>query len=189
MDVKTFCLAVLSRDDATGYAIKKACEEGCFSHFYAAGFGSIYPALNALCSDGLVTVRPEMQDGRPGRKVYRLTGSGRMALAEALLAPPTPDRVRSDFMLVAFFAHLVPPRRIDELIAARIADLKARLAEFETHDGDELPPGEAFTLGYGCAIHRAEIAYLEEQRHVLVGRLIRGTSRDTDTRPQSAAAE
>ena len=30
MDVKTFCLAVLSRGDATGYEIKKACEEGRF---------------------------------------------------------------------------------------------------------------------------------------------------------------
>ena len=59
MDVKTLCLGVLSRGDASGYEIKKQCEEGPFAHFYAAGFGSIYPALNALWSEGLISVREE----------------------------------------------------------------------------------------------------------------------------------
>ena len=48
MDVKTLCLGVLSRGEATGYEIKKQCEEGPLAFFYAAGFDSIYPALNAL---------------------------------------------------------------------------------------------------------------------------------------------
>jgi len=39
MDVKTLCLGVLNRGEASGYEIKKQCEEGPFSHFYAAGFG------------------------------------------------------------------------------------------------------------------------------------------------------
>src|SRR5690606_26574731 len=33
MDVKTLCLAVLFREEATGYEIKKAFEEGPFAHF------------------------------------------------------------------------------------------------------------------------------------------------------------
>ena len=30
MDVKTLCLGILNRGDATGYEIKKACEDGPF---------------------------------------------------------------------------------------------------------------------------------------------------------------
>src|SRR3546814_3071348 len=56
MDAKTLCLGVLSRGAASGYEIKKAFEEGPFSHFHQASFGSIYPALNALSADGLVAV-------------------------------------------------------------------------------------------------------------------------------------
>src|SRR3546814_665287 len=58
MDAKTLCLGVLSRGAASGYEIKKAFEEGPFSHFHQASFGSIYPTLNALSADGLVAVRP-----------------------------------------------------------------------------------------------------------------------------------
>ena len=54
MDVRTFCLGVLSLGDATGYEIKKQAEDGPFSHFYKAGFGSIYPALARLAADGAV---------------------------------------------------------------------------------------------------------------------------------------
>jgi len=56
MDVKTLCLGVLSRGTASGYEIKKQCEEGPFAHFYAAGFGSIYPALNALLNNRLISL-------------------------------------------------------------------------------------------------------------------------------------
>src|SRR3546814_11137191 len=68
MDAKTLCLGVLSRGAASGYEIKKAFEEGPFSHFHQASFGSIYPALNALSADGPVAVRAQAQQKRPQRK-------------------------------------------------------------------------------------------------------------------------
>ena len=46
MDTRSICLGVLSMGEATGYEIKKLFEDGPFSHFYDAGYGSIYPALN-----------------------------------------------------------------------------------------------------------------------------------------------
>src|SRR3546814_15551348 len=67
MDVKTLCLGVLSRGEASGYEIKKAFEEGPFSHIHHASFGSIYPALNALSAEGLVAVRAQAQNTRPAK--------------------------------------------------------------------------------------------------------------------------
>ena len=53
MNVRTLCLGVLSFGEATGYEIKKEIEEGPFSHFIEASFGSIYPALTQLLGEGL----------------------------------------------------------------------------------------------------------------------------------------
>ena len=66
MDVRTICLAILTRGDATGYEIKKLFEDGGYRHFVEASFGSIYPALNRLTEEGLVSVRAEAQEKRPG---------------------------------------------------------------------------------------------------------------------------
>jgi PadR family transcriptional regulator AphA len=57
MDVRTICLGILTRGDATGYEIKKLFEDDGYQHFVEASFGSIYPALNRLTEEGLVSVR------------------------------------------------------------------------------------------------------------------------------------
>ena len=87
MDVRTICLAILTRGDATGYEIKKLFEEGGYRHFVEASFGSIYPALTALAGDGLVTCTAVPQDGRPDKKVYHLTSRGRLELLRAVDLP------------------------------------------------------------------------------------------------------
>ena len=51
MNVRTLCLGVLSFGDATGYEIKKMAEDGLFSHFIEASFGSIYPALTKMTDE------------------------------------------------------------------------------------------------------------------------------------------
>ncbi len=48
MNVRTLCLGILSLGEASGYEIKKDVEDGLFSHFIEASYGSIYPALNQL---------------------------------------------------------------------------------------------------------------------------------------------
>lgn len=172
MDVKTLCLGVLSRGEASGYEIKKAFEEGPFSHFHQASFGSIYPALNALSAEGLVAGRAQAQDKRPDKKSYSITAKGRNALVAALLAPPAPDAVRSDFLFILSFAQYLPPARVDQLIGERIAWYRAALErmegrECEPHDCSG-GPGADFVRGMGIAVYRAAADYLETHRHALV---------------------
>ena len=76
MNVRTLCLGILSLQEASGYEIKKDVEDGLFSHFIDASFGSIYPALTQLAAEGYVTVREEEQTGKPDKKVYAITDSG-----------------------------------------------------------------------------------------------------------------
>ena len=77
MDVRTICLGILTRGPATGYEIKKLFEDDGYQHFVEASFGSIYPALNRLTEEGLVSVREDAQEKRPDRKVYSITTAAR----------------------------------------------------------------------------------------------------------------
>ena len=62
MDVKTVCLGILTEGPASGYDLKKEFES-TFGHFFAAGYGSIYPALSSLAEQGLVSCEEIAQDG------------------------------------------------------------------------------------------------------------------------------
>ncbi|HIC79697.1 MAG TPA: PadR family transcriptional regulator [Kiloniellaceae bacterium] len=172
MDVKTLCLGVLSRGEASGYEIKKAFAEGPFSHFHQASFGSIYPALNALSSEGLVACRAEAQKKRPDKKIYSITPQGEDAFTESLLVEPDADRVRSDFLFILFFAQCLPPARVAELIDQRIAWYRESLERMEDCAGNNIgPSGACFVRGMGIAVYRAAAEYLETNRDALLSEI------------------
>jgi DNA-binding PadR family transcriptional regulator len=175
MDVKTLCLGVLSRGEATGYEIRKQLSEGPFSHFWEAGYGSIYPALNWLSEHGLVRCTAMEQEKRPDKKVYAIAQKGRLVLHDALMQPPARDRVRSDFCFIAFFGHLLPARRLEALIVERIGLLRATLERMQACAAglEARPGGERFMHGLGRAVYQAELDYLEENRHVIVAAALR----------------
>lgn len=162
--------------EATGYEIKKAFEEGPFGHFIEASYGAIYPALGRLTDEGLVACRSETHPGRPERKIYSLTGSGRRSFEGALTATPGPDRFRSDFLFLMLFAEHVPPKRLHELIEERLDDYREKLAQIESHQDADLPRGLKFVQGHGRAIYAAAIGYIEDNRHLLEDRAERASA-------------
>ena len=178
MDVKTLCLGVLTERPMTGYDIKKLFEAG-FRHFFVAGFGSIYPALAELAQDGLVTVESVEQDKRPDKKVYRITEAGRQSLIGELMAAEPRHKVRSEFLALIYFAHLLPPERIEAAIDARIRDwekiLLDDLGAMERQVGDsvchEATPGVRFALGFGRTMISTALAYVKREKPQLLREL------------------
>ncbi|WP_420405878.1 PadR family transcriptional regulator [Nisaea sp.] len=173
MDVKTLCLAVLSRRDSTGYEIRKQFAEGPFAHFQKASLGAIYPALTKAAEEGLVTVTAEAQDGRPDKKIYSLTSAGAEALYQACQTEPGDDQFRSDLLFLIFFAAHQSPEKIARLVDERIARYEASVADLhakaETCSGDE--PGKDFVRGLGCAIYKAAADYMRQNRTALLEKL------------------
>ena len=162
MDVRTICLGLLTRGDATGYEIRKLFEDGGYQHFAAASFGSIYPALNRLTLEGLVSVRAEAQEKRPGRKVYSLTPAGRETVTAALMKPMAEDRHRSPFLFSMLFSHLLPQKHVLGLIDTYIRQSEEKLAQLAEADAGK--PGEAFVIGFGRATYTAMLSYLRAHR-------------------------
>lgn len=179
MDVKTLCLAVLFQGEATGYEIKKAFEEGPFAHFQRASFGSIYPALSKLLAEGLAEAQAHEQDGRPDKKVYRLTAAGRAAFQRALGQAPEPDHLRSDVLFLLYFARELPPERVEALIDGYIAAYRSHAERIEgcraerLASGAEIDPGRWLVSGFGVEVYRAAADYLSRNRDALLSGLPR----------------
>jgi PadR family transcriptional regulator, regulatory protein AphA len=160
---------VLSKGEASGYEIKKAFEEGPFAHFQTASFGAIYPALARLTAEGMVTLTEHAQDGKPDKKMYRLTPVGRDALLATLEISPGPDQIRSDLLFLLFFAEHLPPARVQALIDARITYFQDALAHMDDLDAEgPCDIGRGFVRGFGRAVYQAAADYCVANRDRLV---------------------
>jgi len=166
MQVTTLCLGALVFGDATGYEINKMFEDGPFSHFLDASYGSIYPALTRLTEEALVTCKAEAQEKRPDKKIYSLTEKGRLKLRDALLQPIADDKFRSEFLFTFLFAHLLPRNRVRLMVDQRVAAMREKLSEL-AEPGKEDTPGMDFARRYGHAIYSASVDFLEHNRHLI----------------------
>jgi DNA-binding PadR family transcriptional regulator len=169
MDVKTVCLGMLTDGAASGYDLKKQFESS-FAHFFAAGYGSIYPALSALSDKGLVTCEQVPQEGKPDRKVYEITDEGMAFLLKALENPAPCHKVRSEFLATMCFAHLMPGEQIQTVLDSRVdecAYYTKMISDIESNYRHDWPPGMRFVAGFGKAMTDAMKKYVEENRHLL----------------------
>ncbi len=167
MDVKTVCLGVLTLGNASGYEIQKTMKCGCFQLFFDASYGSIYPALNRLTEEGLVTGVTKSRQGKPDKKVYSITPRGRLAFVQALSQAPGPDKYRSDFMARMLFCELLLPGELSQLVDKRLAHHGAVIEELERLLDRPLANGDEFVVRYGHAIHQAAKKFIEENRHLV----------------------
>ncbi len=171
MDIKTLCLGLLSLDEACGYDLKKKFES-LFKHFFAAGYGSIYPALADLAEAGLVDCREVPQNGRPARKVYAITEAGRTFFQDSLSRANPTHKLRSDFLVMMYFADQVDTDRLQLLLDSRIGsfhDAAAHIERITESWPSDSPAGARFVAGFGKAMAEAATRYIEENRHMLKG--------------------
>ncbi len=167
MNVRTLCLGILSMGDATGYEIRKKVEEGAFSHFIDASYGSIYPALAQLLKEGLATVRTEAaEEGRPPRKVYSITPQGRAALVQALATDPARDKFKSEFLFQMMFMRCIDPAHLAVIYDAYIEEQERELQNIEAEIEHCPPPdaGARFVADYGRTMLGTAIRFLKERR-------------------------
>jgi DNA-binding PadR family transcriptional regulator len=169
MDVKTVCLGMLTDGDASGYDMKKRFESS-FGHFFPAGYGSIYPALATLARNGFVEYELVPQEGKPDRKVYRITDKGREALMEDLANPNPSHKIRSEFLATLWFAHLMPEEQVKTVIENKLEEIEGFLKlieEFTTYECPDLGPGAQFVAGFGKHWATAFKQYIESNRGLL----------------------
>lgn len=169
MDVKDLCLGTLTFGEASGYDLKKFFEN-TFSHCFLAGYGSIYPALAELTAEKLVTARSVRGQGGPSRKLYHLTETGHQAFLACLRDTAPQHKVKSEFLVLMYFAHLLPAKRLDAILDQHLQDIEHKLGLMHIHEvcpagsSAQSVSGARFVSGFGKAVMTAASDYIRNYR-------------------------
>ena len=169
MEVKTVCLGMLTDGPASGYDLKKQFES-TFGHFYSAGYGSIYPALSLLAENGFVTCEHIPQNGKPDRKIYEITSSGRTCLLNSLDDPAPGHKIRSDFLATMWFSHLMTGDQVETVLNNLVSKIEFQqklITNIQATCAHEWPAGKCFVAGFGKTMTAAIKKYVEDNRHML----------------------
>lgn len=136
MSIELAILGFLSEKPRSGYDLKTRCFEGRLRSFWTADQAQIYRTLERLKDAKFVSATRRRQAGRPDRRVFEITQSGREAYASLLGAPSPLPPLRDPFLVQLYFsAHLTD----DELLVLlrgrreehqeRLDELRARSRE------------------------------------------------------------
>ncbi|MEM7462373.1 MAG: PadR family transcriptional regulator, partial [Pseudomonadota bacterium] len=107
-------------------------------------------------------------EGKPDRKTYSITENGRLELALGLSQPPSKDKFKSEFLLVAMNASLAGPAAIKRAIAQRIEWLEAEVEMLSGVVTECDNPATRWVANYGVAVMGNDLNYLKENQDELV---------------------
>jgi DNA-binding PadR family transcriptional regulator len=158
--------ALVEEGPMHGHQLRLLAEKEHIQEWTDISVGALYGALKRLTADGLIEeVRAEREGAYPERQVYSITDAGRTSLGVEKLDALREIVLRADpFDLGMARLDRTKLDSLDELLTARIAHLKALLAETVAHNstiGQYLTFTEKFVIGHKTARIEAEIAWHE----------------------------
>lgn len=168
MNAKALCLAILYFQDATGYEIRKLSLGGKFSYFVDVSYGSIYPMLNKLESEGLVTRRVESHVGKPDSKIYSITQLGRDDLASTMNSLPSYDKFQSEFLLLSLNAKLASRQFLDTAIEDQLKQVEEEILAIENLLMDCTDPAVIWVAEYGKFMMHAKANFYKTNKEKLL---------------------
>ncbi|MGH7460860.1 MAG: PadR family transcriptional regulator, partial [Longimicrobiales bacterium] len=151
--------------------------ENAISHFWKESFGSIYPVLEQLDREELISEAAAEDDPR-GRRVYSLTRKGRRALADWLAAPLEPDAARNELLLKFYVGSDAAP----DILIAQVESYRTRnegflellneaekelTAALKEHAGDRRLIYRQLTVRMGKRVASARVRWANEALEVL----------------------
>ncbi|MFD0578677.1 PadR family transcriptional regulator [Dactylosporangium darangshiense] len=99
MSLRYALLGLLAEEPASGYDLAGKFERNLRRYAWHAQRSQIYPELNRLAADGLVSV---VEEGARGRRAYAITDVGRIELRRWVLDPNDEPVVRNEHTLKLF---------------------------------------------------------------------------------------
>ncbi len=155
-------LALLAKEPAHGYELKSQLERIFGEAYPSPNIGQIYLTLQRLEKAGLVRGKDVVQAGRPNKRTYELTPSGREAVDAWLAEPSDRPRLRDDFFMKLVLSPLAEVTDRLELINRQrrhyLTQMRARSRLSAA--GDDNPIGGL--LVEGAMLHvQADLDWLE----------------------------
>ncbi|WP_019203752.1 PadR family transcriptional regulator [Tsukamurella sp. 1534] len=137
-------LVSLSERSGTGYQLTRRFDRS-IGHWWRASHQQIYKTLGRMTENGLVTYVEQAQDGKPDKKVYSITDTGRKTLSEWIRTPGTDTGDRRE---LATKIRGAAPSDLPDLRAEvhRIRALHAERAElFRSFESRDYPHPDALS--------------------------------------------
>jgi DNA-binding PadR family transcriptional regulator len=168
-------LGLLSHESLTGYEIKKRMDT-TFKLFWSASYGSIYPTLNSLVENSMVT-KLEITDNGRDKLVYTITDAGKDYLKKWLALPVTKDELRYETLLKVFFGGEIGPGVTLEHIhnfkgrikseLPKLTGVVHKLSKIQDHEEDH--KYFLLTAMFGERVYEAFLKWCEDAEKMLGG--------------------
>lgn len=124
-------LGILHQAPMTGYDLKTRYFDRSIRYFWPADQAQIYRTLDKMEERGWVESAIEFQEGRPNRKVYHITDTGRAELDRWLHEPDRFVTYRDPFLIQIFFAGQLSDEPVLQLLEQHLQKHQALLAEYQ----------------------------------------------------------
>lgn len=125
-------LGLIARRPQSGYDLA-ASMKAPVANFWTSRLSQIYPELAKLEEASLVDVEVVPQEGRPSKKVYRLTEDGRRALSSWVAERPEPSPPRDELLLKTYALPFATDATDRESAAAMYASEAAAAEKNAAH--------------------------------------------------------
>lgn len=166
-------LGLLSHENLTGYEIKKRMDT-VLHFFWGASYGSIYPTLKELESNGLASKTETKENGRR-KAIYTITEEGRLYLKHWLQQPVEKDELRYETLLKLFFGDGSNPGtalgHIEEFEAKIEKELPYLLSSVKTLERiKDTEPAHTYyllTARFGVTVYKAYLDWCHEVKKAL----------------------
>jgi DNA-binding PadR family transcriptional regulator len=181
MQTECICLGLLTSGPKSGYEIKQFLS-GPLNQIMSLSFGTIYPTLNRMLKEELVSCKQKAQEKKPDKKIYSITKKGQKWFKQSLLESSGEwlrsgnygDQVKSEFLMLILFSEYLPKETTDLVINERLLFAKQILALLQ-YDGPVTPTGAqmrktpqgSFLRGLMSNIISSGIDYIEKHRNIL----------------------
>ena len=105
MSLKHAILVLLETEPSSGYDLLKQFNNS-LGYFWNAKHQQIYQQLKLLALDGLIDCTTEEQQGKPDKKVYKITKSGVGELTSWLSNSVKPNKINDALLVKLYGGHL-----------------------------------------------------------------------------------
>jgi PadR family transcriptional regulator AphA len=139
-------------------------------HFWHAHPGQIYPTLARMEREGWISSRELIQRGRPNKRLFAITATGREALERWLESPYEKLKLKhAPLLKTLYLGHLGAGRALAKFAEQR-ADCLAYLEELRGIERDFFAPGgygsehrmfSYFTLRYGIGFMEESVRWCD----------------------------
>ncbi|MDP4504648.1 PadR family transcriptional regulator [Nonomuraea turcica] len=130
MALRHAVLAALLDGEYSGYQLTKIFDIGVSNFWYAAP-QQLYAELTKLEADALVSGREVVQQGRPNKRVFKVTEAGVDELASFAAAPAKPLLIREDLAVKVHAVDVLDPAPVIAQLRERAEQAAVKMAFFE----------------------------------------------------------